>query len=225
MKATPSDPPGAPRQKPIRWVGSAKKDLQRMPDDVQDVFGFALHELQHGDAPDGARRFGEGLNSKIWKLATDAEELWSQAVSRTIGPRKSAKTAKSSRTAKPATKTGSRAKAAAAPVASDGIEDGTGNVFADLGLPDAELRLAKAHRARAIKHTIVAREWTQAQAARTAGMAASDMSDICRGKLAKFSAERLDETLLALGVDIEVRLRPRSAAGHRGTLRVLGCTD
>jgi phage-related protein len=55
-------------------VGSAKKDMQRMPDDVQDVFGFALHELQHGDTPEGARRFGEGLNSKIWKLATDAED-------------------------------------------------------------------------------------------------------------------------------------------------------
>jgi predicted XRE-type DNA-binding protein len=146
-------------------------------------------------------------------------------VSRTIAPRESAKTAKSSRTAKSATKTGSRTKGAAAPGVSAGIEEGADNVFEDLGLPDAELRLAKAHRARAIKHIILAREWTQAQAARIADMAASDMSDICRGKLAKFSAERLDETLLALGVDIEVRLRPRLAAGHRGTLRVLGCTD
>ena len=34
--------------KPLLWVGSAKKDLQAMPDDVQDTFGFALHLAQTG---------------------------------------------------------------------------------------------------------------------------------------------------------------------------------
>lgn len=34
--------------KPVRWVASSKKDLQAMPDDVQDVFGFALHLAQAG---------------------------------------------------------------------------------------------------------------------------------------------------------------------------------
>lgn len=28
--------------KPLYWIGSSKKDLQCLPDDVQDVFGFAL---------------------------------------------------------------------------------------------------------------------------------------------------------------------------------------
>lgn len=40
--------------KPLRWVGSSKKDLQTMPAEVQDVFGFALHLAQsqkkHPDA-------------------------------------------------------------------------------------------------------------------------------------------------------------------------------
>lgn len=34
--------------KPVRWVASSKKDLQAMPDDIQDVFGFALHLAQAG---------------------------------------------------------------------------------------------------------------------------------------------------------------------------------
>jgi len=38
--------------KPLQWVGSAKKDLLAMPDDVQDVFGFALHLAQTGKKHD-----------------------------------------------------------------------------------------------------------------------------------------------------------------------------
>jgi len=30
------------------WIGSSKKDLMKMPDDVQDMFGFALHLAQSG---------------------------------------------------------------------------------------------------------------------------------------------------------------------------------
>ncbi|SDM39246.1 Phage-related protein [Franzmannia pantelleriensis] len=33
---------------PVHWVASSKKDLLAMPDDVQDVFGFALHLAQAG---------------------------------------------------------------------------------------------------------------------------------------------------------------------------------
>jgi phage-related protein len=34
--------------KPLQWVGSSKKELLSMPDDVVDVFGFALHLAQTG---------------------------------------------------------------------------------------------------------------------------------------------------------------------------------
>ena len=36
------------RQKPLFWIASAKKDLKAMPEDVKDVFGFALHLAQVG---------------------------------------------------------------------------------------------------------------------------------------------------------------------------------
>lgn len=34
--------------KKLLWIGSAKKDLKAMPADVQDTFGFALHQAQTG---------------------------------------------------------------------------------------------------------------------------------------------------------------------------------
>jgi phage-related protein len=41
--------------KPLHWVGSSKKDLLAMPDDVIDVFGFALHLAQTGKKHDKAK--------------------------------------------------------------------------------------------------------------------------------------------------------------------------
>jgi len=35
-------------RKPLKWVGSAKRDLDTMPDDVQDVFGHAIDLAQAG---------------------------------------------------------------------------------------------------------------------------------------------------------------------------------
>ena len=34
--------------KRLFWLGSAKKDMKAMPDDVQDTFGYALHQAQVG---------------------------------------------------------------------------------------------------------------------------------------------------------------------------------
>ena len=37
-----------PTIRSLSWVGSAKKDLAAMPEDVQDTFGYALHLAQVG---------------------------------------------------------------------------------------------------------------------------------------------------------------------------------
>ncbi len=36
-------------EKPLFWIGSSKRDLLTFPDDVKDVFGYALHLAQHGE--------------------------------------------------------------------------------------------------------------------------------------------------------------------------------
>lgn len=45
--------------------------MAALPEDVQDVFGSALLDVQYGDTPDGARPFGEGLPHEIWKIIED----------------------------------------------------------------------------------------------------------------------------------------------------------
>ena len=41
--------------KRLLWVGSAKKDLKAMPDDVKDTFGYALHQAQVGKRHEEAK--------------------------------------------------------------------------------------------------------------------------------------------------------------------------
>ena len=41
--------------KRLLWVGSANKDLKAMPDDVQDTFGYALHQAQVGKRHEQAK--------------------------------------------------------------------------------------------------------------------------------------------------------------------------
>lgn len=62
-----------PARKPLRWVGSSKRALQLMPDDVKDVFGSALLDVQYGDMPHGAKPFGERLPREIWKIVENLD--------------------------------------------------------------------------------------------------------------------------------------------------------
>jgi phage-related protein len=41
--------------KPLIWIGGSKKDLLALPDEVQDLFGFALHEAQIGKKNEKAK--------------------------------------------------------------------------------------------------------------------------------------------------------------------------
>jgi predicted XRE-type DNA-binding protein len=91
------------------------------------------------------------------------------------------------------------------------IASGSGNVFADLGLPDATDRLAKAELARVIRKIVTEKSWTQRHAAVVLGIAPPDMSDLMRGKLARFSQERLERFLNALDMDVHIRIGPRPA--------------
>ena len=41
--------------KALKWFGSSKKDLKALPEDVQDVFGFALYQAQIGEKHEDAK--------------------------------------------------------------------------------------------------------------------------------------------------------------------------
>jgi predicted XRE-type DNA-binding protein len=96
----------------------------------------------------------------------------------------------------------------------------SGNVFADMGLPDAEELLAKADLAIQISRIIEERGLTQAQAAEALGVDQPKVSALVRGRLEGFSMERLYRFLNALGQDVEIVVRPKPRTEKQGRTRV-----
>ncbi len=76
------------------------------------------------------------------------------------------------------------------------------NLFADLGLPNPEERLAKAELARQINELIEQREFNHIEAAKLLDIDQSKISALSKGKLSGFSLERLFRLLNILGQDI-----------------------
>jgi len=89
----------------------------------------------------------------------------------------------------------------------DAVTEGSGNVFADLGLPHPEQRLAKARLAGRILDGIEARGWTQMQAASELGLSQPDVSRLGRGILKEFSLERLIRLLSKLDYSLSIHVR------------------
>jgi len=82
----------------------------------------------------------------------------------------------------------------------------SGNVFADLELPDADERMLKAQLAVQIRRFIEEKGWTQTEAAEAVGLDQPKVSYLLRGRLAGFSVDRLLSILNRLGHSVEVRI-------------------
>ncbi|HVC48322.1 MAG TPA: helix-turn-helix transcriptional regulator [Terracidiphilus sp.] len=96
----------------------------------------------------------------------------------------------------------------------------SGNVFADLGVPNPEEALAKAELAHKIAVLIRARGLTQAQAAKLLGVDQPKVSALIRGRLAGFSLERLMRFLLRLGQDIRITVQASPSTRSRARVMV-----
>ena len=101
------------------------------------------------------------------------------------------------------------------------VTRGSGNVFADLGLPEPEERLAKAALALELARLIRTRGLTQKAAAERLGVDQPKVSYLLHGRLAGFSTERLIGFLRALGQDVEIVVKPAPRSRQRGRLRVI----
>jgi predicted XRE-type DNA-binding protein len=99
----------------------------------------------------------------------------------------------------------------------DAITRGTGNVFADLGFPDAAERHAKLRLAYALNQILDGRTLSQAEAAKILRLTQPKVSALRNYKLAGFSVERLMNFLTALDQDVEIviRRKPRSRKAAR----------
>lgn len=96
----------------------------------------------------------------------------------------------------------------------------SGNVFADLGLPDAVALDARVRLAVVVNRLIGDHRLTQATAAKCLEVKQSEISALKHYKLEGFSVGRLMSFLVALGQDVEIRLSPRRAARAPGRVVV-----
>jgi predicted XRE-type DNA-binding protein len=88
------------------------------------------------------------------------------------------------------------------------VTEGSGNVFADLGLPNPEQELTKARLTLQIYSIIKQRGLTQSEAGKLLGIQQPHVSLLMRNRAGSFSIGRLLDFLTALGHDVEIAVRP-----------------
>jgi len=100
------------------------------------------------------------------------------------------------------------------------IVSSSGNIFKDIGLPNAEEHAIKADIVIKLAKLIELKGLTQSKAATITGIAQPDLSKLLRGHFAGFSMDRLVQAILSLGSDVEIRVK-RPAPHRRGRARVM----
>jgi predicted XRE-type DNA-binding protein len=101
------------------------------------------------------------------------------------------------------------------------IIEGGGNVFADLGLEDADELLVCAELTYLIHVELRERHITSSEAARLLGLEEAEAAQLMTGRFVRFPTERLLRLLTALDRDVDIVVRPRPAGQPRAKLRVV----
>lgn len=101
------------------------------------------------------------------------------------------------------------------------VERSSGNVYADLGLPNPDEMLAKAKLVSRICDVIEQKGLTQMKAAELLGIDQPKISSLMRGKFDGYSSDRLFRFLNALGQDIEIVVKPSRKRGADADIRVV----
>jgi predicted XRE-type DNA-binding protein len=100
------------------------------------------------------------------------------------------------------------------------VTKSSGNVYADLGIKNADEHALKAELVRQIAAVMKDQELTQAAAARRLGVEQPDVSKMLKGHFRQFSVERLMRFLVALGHDVEIVVRPVTARAKAAQLTI-----
>ena len=98
---------------------------------------------------------------------------------------------------------------------------GSGNVYADLGYPDADDMLVKAQLVSKIAEIIRQRGLTQVEAARVLGLTQPKVSAMLRGQFRGFSERRLIDCLTSLGRDVQIVIKEAPRRRAEGKLTVV----
>jgi len=220
--------------KPIRWVGSSRTDVQRLPVAVREVFGNGLYLAQCGDKPTIAKPLKGFPGSGVLELIEDHRGNAYRAVYTVrfadavyvlhVFQKKSKsgiKTPKHEielirerlRQAQNTTRINMATRKRTTRSVRHSVQAGSGNVFDDLGLRQSDARLAKAELARQIAMVVDEAGWTQKQAAERLDIDQPKVSALLRGHLQGFSTDRLIRFLNAIGQEVEIVVRPSQRKG------------
>lgn len=92
------------------------------------------------------------------------------------------------------------------------------NIFADLGLPDAESHFLKAQVVAELYRLTTERKLTQTAAGELMGITQPEVSRLFKGRFREYSVERLMEFLTAFDRDVEIVVEPHRRSGKRGQI-------
>ena len=99
------------------------------------------------------------------------------------------------------------------------VEAGSGNIFADLGLPDAETHFLKAQIVAEIYRLTNQRKLTQVDAGELMGISQPEVSRMFKGNFREYSVDRLMAFLTVFDRDVEIVVRPRKKSGKAGRIK------
>lgn len=99
------------------------------------------------------------------------------------------------------------------------ITAGSGNIFADLNLPNAETHFLKAQIVSEIYRLTEERKLTQVQAGKRMGISQPEVSRMFKGHFREYSIDRLMEFLTTFDRDVEIVVKPHRKTGQAGRIR------
>lgn len=101
------------------------------------------------------------------------------------------------------------------------VQASSGNIFADLGRPDAEEAFARVRLAQQIAQIIERKALSQTDAAELMGLDQPKVSALVRGRLSGFSTDRLLRCLMQLGQDVDIVVRDKPSDHPKGHISVV----
>jgi phage-related protein/predicted XRE-type DNA-binding protein len=227
-------------EKPAEFIGGTLDELRSFPIKARKYIGDALREAQRGGkhrgvksltgnltgileitADDDNRTFRTVYTIKIGEIVYVPHAFCKKSKSGIATPKKEIdlilrrlKTAETHHKEPMVIAKVRRRKTTY--VGGEKIVRGSGNVYADLGLPNAGDLLARAQLLDAIRAVVAQRRFTQMHVADLTGVKQPKISVLLGGDTHGFTAERLIRMLNALGQDVEIRIHParKNEVGH-----------
>ena len=98
------------------------------------------------------------------------------------------------------------------------IEAANSNIFADLGLPDADAHFIKAQIVSEIYRLSKERKLTQGGAGKLMGISQPEVSRMFKGNFREYSIDRLMGFLTSFDRDVEILVRPHRKKGEAGRI-------